>query len=420
MFRPRRFCMITTFYPPYHFGGDAIFVHRLVNELARRGHQVDVIHCLDSYRLLAKTEPQGGYRDHPNVRVHGLQSGFGALSPLLTQQTGQPLLKRRAIERVLDQGFDVIHYHNASLVGGPGVFALGQAVKLYTMHEYWLVCPTHVLFKDNREACVEPHCLSCALAYHRPPQAWRYSGLLERATRHIDLFLAPSRFGRDMHVQRGLTGPMALLPFFLPDAPAFSTEALPPEAREAPYFLFVGRLEKLKGLQTVIPLMRRYPQARLVVVGRGDYAPTLREMAADVKNVVFLGYQSETALAALYRHATAVVIPSLCYEVGPLVMMEAFQHGTPVVARRLGGMAEGIQDSGGGMLYTTDDELSAACETLLADPLLRHTLGQRGYAMYQREWTPDVHIERYFALIDAIAAGASPTPTLPQLPITHH
>jgi hypothetical protein len=56
--RPLRFCMITTFYPPYNFGGDGIFVHCLSNELARPGHYVDGIHCIDARwraRLLTET-----------------------------------------------------------------------------------------------------------------------------------------------------------------------------------------------------------------------------------------------------------------------------------------------------------------------------------------------------------------------------
>jgi hypothetical protein len=49
--------MITTFYPPYNFGGDGIFAYRLSNELAVQGHQVDVIHCKDAYTLLARKRP---------------------------------------------------------------------------------------------------------------------------------------------------------------------------------------------------------------------------------------------------------------------------------------------------------------------------------------------------------------------------
>src|SRR6202043_2357264 len=53
-----RFCMVTTFYPPYSFGGDAIFVEALSRGLAEQGHEVDVIHCLDSYRALARATPR--------------------------------------------------------------------------------------------------------------------------------------------------------------------------------------------------------------------------------------------------------------------------------------------------------------------------------------------------------------------------
>src|SRR6185503_12688951 len=53
MNRSLRFCMITTFYPPYNFGGDGIFVYRLSNALAKLGHHVEVVHCQDSYLLLA-------------------------------------------------------------------------------------------------------------------------------------------------------------------------------------------------------------------------------------------------------------------------------------------------------------------------------------------------------------------------------
>ena len=62
--------------------------------------------------------------EHPNVRRHELRSGLGWLSPLLTQQTGRPLLKRAKIRRLLRKhDYDVIHYHNTSLLG-PAVLAM--------------------------------------------------------------------------------------------------------------------------------------------------------------------------------------------------------------------------------------------------------------------------------------------------------
>jgi glycosyltransferase involved in cell wall biosynthesis len=404
--RPLRFCMITTFYPPYSFGGDGIFVQQLSNELARRGHRVEVIHCIDAYRLLAGQEPAKSYDDHPNVTVHGLKSPFGLLSPLVTQQTGSPFFKSARIRQILETSFDVIHYHNISLVGGPTILTYGQGIKLYTMHEYWLVCPTHVLFRFNRAACTRPHCFLCNLTYKRPPQWWRYFGLLDGAVKQVDSLIAPSRFSQAFHQKMGLNVPIVHLPNFVPVA-----EAAPPAAAPAvggtskgPHFLFVGRLEKLKGLQTLLPVFRRYHKAQLWIAGTGGYEAQLRRLAEGSRNIHFLGYVPSRQLQSLYRRAVAVIVPSICYEGFPLVILEAFRQQTPAMVRNLGGMPEIIEESGGGFIYDTEEELIAAMDRLLAEPSYRRELGLRGYQAYRQKWTAEAHLQSYFALIREVAA----------------
>jgi glycosyltransferase involved in cell wall biosynthesis len=393
--------MITTFYPPYNFGGDGIFVHRLSNELAQRGHKVEVIHCIDAYRLLAGEEPGEGYEDHPRVTVHGLSSPFGLLSPIATQQTGLPLFKAARIRKILDQGFDVIHYHNISLVGGPKILEYGRAVKLYTMHEYWLVCPTHMLFRDNRSPCVRPHCIACTLSHRRPPQWWRYSGLLQQAVKHVDAFIAPSRFSREKHLEMGFDTPTVHLPYFNP-GPNGTRLSGGETSGEEPYFLFVGRLEKIKGLQTLIPLFRRYGKARLLVAGSGGYESALREMAEGCANIRFLGRRSGEELGALYRKAVAVIVPSIWFEVFGQVIIEAFVQKTPVIARNIGEMPAIIAESGGGIVYDGEDELIAAMERLSSDPTLRERLGLAGYQAYTLKWTAEAHLRGYLGLIHDI------------------
>jgi glycosyltransferase involved in cell wall biosynthesis len=158
-----RFAMVTTFYPPYHFGGDALAVQRLTHALARRGHRVDVIHDIDAFRLLSANGEPPAPRVPANVRVHGLRSALRGLSSLATHQLGRPVVHGRRIQRILDSGVDVIHYHNVSLVGGPGILGMGRGIKLYTAHEHWLVCPTHVLWRHNREVCTGRECLRCVI-----------------------------------------------------------------------------------------------------------------------------------------------------------------------------------------------------------------------------------------------------------------
>jgi glycosyltransferase involved in cell wall biosynthesis len=245
MSRPLRFLHLTTFYPPHSFGGDAMHIYRLSHALGDAGHHVDVIHCIDSYHLLHPGEPEIPFAGHPNVTVHGLRSGYGWLSPLLTHQTGSPYLKQRRIREILDNNsYDVMHFHNVSLLG-PRVLTFepdsGRVVKMYTTHEHWLICPTHVLWKFNSRPCEKPECLRCTIAAKRPPQAWRHTGLLARASRSVDRFVAPSRFTAEMHARRGFPQPVGHLPYFIERADR-DWKHPGPRPQEKPYFLFVGRL----------------------------------------------------------------------------------------------------------------------------------------------------------------------------------
>ena len=396
--------MITTFYPPYHFGGDGIFVHHLSNELARRGHEVEVIHSIDSYRLFVDGPGTESLPQHPGVTVHGLHSRLGPISPLATQQTGLPVFSGRAIRRILQRGFDVIHFHNVSLVGGPGVLALGDACKLYTMHEYWLECPTHLLYRFNRAPCTTRHCFACTLMHGRPPQLWRYAPLLRRATRQVDVFLAPSRFMEQRFARTGFDRPVRYLPNFAPALDHGSSPAaaeLPERREETPYFLYAGRLEKIKGVQTILPLFRSGEVGTLVIAGTGAYEGELRRQAGESEHIRFLGQVAHADLAGWYRDAVALILPSLWFEVFPLVMLEAFRSGTPVICRDLGSPPGIVLESGGGLLYGDDRELRRHIVELLHDPTRRRALGRAGFESWQTHWTADAHVARYLEIVQS-------------------
>jgi glycosyltransferase involved in cell wall biosynthesis len=392
--------LVTTFYPPHSFGGDAMHVYRLANELARREHEVTVVHSVDAYELLAHGELGAPLPQEPRVTVHGVRSRLRSLAPVATYLTGRPALNAPVLDEVFADHFDVTHFHNVSLIGGPGVLRYGDGVKLYTMNEHWLVCPMHVLWRDNREPCYEPHCVRCSLAFRRPPQPWRYTSLLERMVQHVDLFLSPSRFTLEAHRTRGFTRPIRHLPYFLPPADEPPAGAAPPHPR--PYFLFVGRLERIKGVETLIERFRSYRDADLLVAGSGELDEELRTRAADLDHVHFLGRVEPAKLPQLYASALALIVPSVGFEVSGIVTLEAFAQRTPAIVRDLGALPEAVLDSGGGFVYATEQELTEAMERIRLDPQLRRELGERGYAAWRERWSPEPHMEGYLA---AIAEG---------------
>ena len=420
-----RFSMVTTFYPPHNFGGDGIAVQRLARALVRRGHQVTVIHDVDAYDALRQGPPPAEGVEPPGLDVVRLRSGLGVLSPALTHQLGRPAVMGRRIRAVMDAGnFDVTMFHNVSLVGGPDILSYGRGITLYEAHEHWLVCPSHVLWRHDREACTGRECLRCVLHFHRPPQLWRYTGRLAKRLRGVDAFIAKSEFSRNKHLEFGFRHPMRVIPYFLPDADASAPAASATtdaatgadgRAHERPYFLYVGRLERIKGLDDVIPAFRRYPDADLLIAGDGNHDAALRRLAEGASNVRFLGRIPPADLARLYAGALGLIVPSVGYETFGIIVIEAFREGTPVIARRIGPFPELIEASGGGLLFDGADELLAQLQAVQRDPALRARLGTAGHEAFLRNWTEDAVVPRYLQLIREVAERKGLTRVVDQI-----
>jgi glycosyltransferase involved in cell wall biosynthesis len=219
--------------------------------------------------------------------------------------------------------------------------------------------------------------------------------MIERTSRHVDQFVSPSRFTANMHAERGFPRPVAHLPYFIERVDRDWKEPAP-RPQERPYFLFVGRLEAIKGLQTLISIWDKVGDFDLLVAGTGDFDQQLRARAASNPRIKFLGALPQRELGALYFHALACLVPSITYETFGIIIIESFARKTPVIARDLGALPEVIQDSGGGFVYKTDDELIDSIRRIAASPSLRAELGEKGYCAFLQWWTKEAHIELYF------------------------
>jgi len=387
--------MLTTFYPPYSYGGDAIGIERLVTAIAQRGHEVTVIHVIDAFNTAPDTAlPK--IISPENVKIIGLRSNFGFISNLLTHQLGRPVMHHRQLREILKPGaFDIIWFHNVSLIGGPAILSYGDGLKIYEAHEHWLVCPTHVLWRHNRELCDSRQCIRCGIHYRRPPQLWRYQKFFERQLDNVDTFIAKSEFSRHRHKAFGFPKEMQVIPYFLPHK-AEIQENISSSVNERPYFLFVGRLEKIKGLDDLIPVFANYPQADLLIVGTGEYEIKLKQLAAHISNIKFLGRLAPEQLSKYYQAAIALIVPSVCYETFGIVLIESFREGTPVIARKIGPFVEIVSQCGGGLLYSGHAELIDAMQKLQGNPSLRSSMGQAAHSGFANHWSEKVVLGSYF------------------------
>jgi glycosyltransferase involved in cell wall biosynthesis len=400
--------MLTTFYPPFNFGGDGIGVQRLSRALVRRGHRVTVVHDVDAYNALHRETTPLEDPNSDGVVVRSLSTGLKYLSCFLTQQFGRPVVNGRKIRAILEAGnFDVIQFNNTSLIGGPGLLSFGQqSVKVYEAHEHWLVCPTHILWRHNREPCSKRQCLRCSVHHLRPPQLWRYTGFLERQLPYIDAFIAKSEFSRRKHQDFGFNRNMEVVPYFLPDIENSDSVNSASSPHSRPYFLFVGRLERIKGLDEVIPAFGKYDAADLLVAGSGEHGNQLRDLAGENSRIKFLGRLDPKELSRYYRHALALIVPSICFETFGIILIEAFQNGTPVIARRIGPFPELVEKSGAGTLFEHSEELLQAMHRIQYNPAFRDKLIAHATESFSTYWSEDAVVPAYLKVVRQAARRA--------------
>ena len=393
-----KFVMPTTFYPPYHIGGDAIHVYHLSNELAKRGHEVHVIHLLDFYYFKRKEEPKDGYDNHENVFMHPIKSPLGNLSLISAYVFGKSSYIDKCVERVVNEVKpDVIHHHNISGFG-PSILRYKAHGVLYTAHDYWLICPINNLMKYNDSVCNGFNfCVVCPLLSRRPLQIWRYVKDINKIIKKVNTIITPSDYVKKKLLDFGIDKQIETLPNFVME-PAKS--GAPPY--EVPYFLFVGVLEKHKGISELVKAfieIKDKTEAKLLIVGDGTLKEKINEIV--VRNncqdkIKLLGrIDNKVSLNNLYANALAVVIPSIGPENNPLVALEALSNGVPVVVSNQGGLPEIAEKIDKFLIFDGFEELK---KILLEFDRAKYS-AESMKSIYERYFSPAEYLKNYLRVL---------------------
>lgn len=181
------------------------------------------------------------------------------------------------------------------------------------------------------------------------------------------------------------------------------------------HLAFVGRLAPVKGLRVLLdamgPLLEARPGLRLTIVGDGPDRAALETLARPLGEAVrFTGVLSQDEVAATLADADALVLPSFAEGV-PVVLMEAMASGKPVIATRVAGVQELVEDGISGFVVPPGDAdaLARSIKALAADPALRRAMGQAGQAKVRAEFDIDaeaVRLKRLFG--GALDGGPRP------------
>lgn len=290
---------------------------------------------------------------------------------------------------------EVVHFHNTFPLISPAGYAAaraGGAAVVQTLHNYRLVCPCAVLFRDGkpcedclgkrfawpgvargcyRDSRVASLVVAANSTIHHAVGTWRNA---------VDAYIAPSAFAREKLIAGGLPGEKILVkPNFLHPDPGVGPGG-------GGYAVFVGRLSFEKGLPLLIAAWESQagstgspqagstssPQASvpLKIIGDGPLADGVRAATAKFANVQWLGRRTPEEVYDIVGRAALLVLPSQCYETFGRVAIEAFARGTPVVATGHGAMSDVVAHGRTGRLFKPGDaaDLAKQVRELLADP----------------------------------------------------
>jgi phosphatidylinositol alpha-mannosyltransferase len=371
---------------PYDFaypGGVTTHVTHLSHEFTRWGHTVKILAPSSKPPSILKVDNLV----HLGTPIPVPWSGSIArisVSAWLAPRIGALLEEER---------FDVIHLHEPFLPLPLQVLGRSRTTNIGTFHAY------------RRRSPVYP--------WAKAP--------LARWSRKLHGRIAVSTPARD-HINRYFPGEYQVIPNSI-DVDHFARPAPPfPQFKDGKVnLLFVGRLEKRKGLRYLLRAYGRlkweHPDIRLLVVGPGTPdKDSLRIMGErSLKDVVFTGGVPYSDLPRYYHTADIFCAPAIDKESQGLVLLEAMAAGKPIVASNIEGYASVLQEGVQGLLVPPKDDaaLAQALGRLLQDPSLRHQMAARGPANaqeYRRERIAARVLEFYEATLERTGAAVSASP----------
>ncbi|HVS88349.1 MAG TPA: glycosyltransferase family 4 protein [Candidatus Acidoferrum sp.] len=311
---------------------------------------------------------------------------------------------RRKLRAALDEFRpDIVHFHNFfPLISPAAYYACHEAgiPVVQTLHNYRLLCPGGILYRDGHvcedclpkrmkwpgalHACYRGDRLATAtvatmLAVHHSLGTWR-----EKVTQ----FIALSEFSRRKFSEGGLPAEKIAV------KPNFASSDAGVRDGAGQFALFVGRLSSEKGVECLLEAWvkgnRRIP---LRIVGDGPLRPMLEreKLVSGLDNVFFDGTLERTLVLKAMKQALFIVFPSNCYECFPLVIAEAYACGVPVIAARLGVMAEIVHDGVTGLHFETDsaEDLAAKVQWAWTHAAEMEEMGRAARAEYEAKYTPE-------------------------------
>ena len=307
----------------------------------------------------------------------------------------------KAVKQLIEQTKpDIAHFHNTFPQISPSAYAAccdsGVPV-VQTLHNYRLICANALLLRDGRpcEDCVGNTLLPALRHRCYRDSLWATGALVWMLTRNrqrrtyqtmVDRYIALTEFAANRLIAGGLPKDrVCTKPNFMPGV----TEA---GLGDGGYAVYVGRLSPEKGLRTLLAAWRWITDIPLKIVGDGLLRDELIDLSRKNNLLVeFLGFCDRSTIIDIVGRAALQIVPSECYEGFPMVILESYACGTPVVSSRIGSLSEIVRDGETGLKFEAGNaaDLARTVNRLLDEPARLAIMRKKSREEFLAKYTSD-------------------------------
>jgi glycosyltransferase involved in cell wall biosynthesis len=445
--------MVLHQFPPRHRTGTELYAMDLALKLVEEGHAVSVL-CADaSYEHFPRYEDwTESYR---GLDIHYLRASRPLFPNLVLAEHYRPFLGKRFVELLEREAFDVVHFFHFAFLGVSLIEEawLRDVPSVVHLMDFWTICPRITLLKPTDEICEGPddiaECIRCmrgielsgydvlaeaiedgrlsAEQVGKPAEgeveisndaslpsqsaaARARTRTIRQSLSRASALVAPSKFLKSMLVRNGYAESSMRVLGYAVDEKITPASAGPPSGSKGMRFGYMGSLVPHKGPHVLVEAFRGldWPEATLTLYGdpktHREHSLKLRELAAGDARIRFAGPYAREDIRRVHGEIDVLVAPSLWYENTPFVVLEAQAAGIPVVASRLGGLSEIVEDGVSGFTFSHGNPAALA-------QVLARFRGDAGLWKKLREGIPPVkrmpeHIREIVALYEEARSAA--------------
>lgn len=312
---------------------------------------------------------------------------------------------------IVENQIDVVHVHNTLNLISPSVYYAARAMKVpvvQTVHNFRLVCPGATFYRDGHicEDCLR-HGLKCSVKHscYRGSKIQTLACVLTLTIHRIMgiykkiNYICLTEFTKDKIKSVVEPERVYIKPNFVYDQKGAN------QAED--YYIFVGRVEEIKGVNVLVDAFRSMPSKKLKIVGRGDLSEYIaaRLEKEDIHNIELLGFKPHDEVNALLKHAKALIMCSQWYETFGMVIAEAYSNGVPAIVGRIGNIKDLVDESMTGELFAYDDpkDLVAAVERFESKPQVEYS--KNAYDFYCRNLTGEKNYATLRTIYEQVKGG---------------